>query len=1051
MVLGADKKMTVRPDSRCVDVVLSGVPEAVAFERAVAAQGARDALDRQLCLHEIFQNWVARAPDASAVTFAGETLSYGELNRRANRLARRLVEEGVGVGSLVGVSMKRSLELAVGLLAILKAGAAYVPLDPRLPRERLLFLLSDASLHVVLTNGTTLDADGVKVIDLAAYRDIETSRLDDANVESGADNEDLIYVIYTSGSTGEPKGVMVPHKGVVNWLVWMRKVFEATPKDVVLTKAPLTFDVSAWEFFLPLMSGARLVLADSDRQYDPRYLARLMASEGVTIAQFVPSLLRPFLEQKDLPDLNRLRHVMCGGEVFSPKLAALFLERLNAEVCNSYGPTECSIGVTRWPCRRDETRDSIPIGYAIDNTELYILDAELRPVAKNVTGELYIGGVCLARGYLNRPELTAQRFIANPFSPGERMYRTGDLCRFLDDGSIDFLGRADDQVKVRGVRIELGEVEKAIEAHDGVEVAAVVADGTADSASLVAFVVPADGAALTDRELRGFLRKKLPLAMIPADFYFVQSLPVSANGKLDRKALKINRQAPSAPTEAPRDEIEERVKAIWCDLLERDDFGVRDDFFDCGGDSFAAMQLYLRIEEEFGLSDTLDVLDVLTIENLANLLREKPAGDAAKASAQESRKIGGVLLRQAGIRDIEGIWRVCARAFAPYANASLEDFRALCDHRWLNNPARNDNDPFGWVLQADDGHIAGFHGLAPTRLWIGGREVDAIAPTTWAAEPGHARAGLALLSTYLDWGKDRFLLNTTANSITSAMHAGSNRGMTKIPLDDFDRRLLWVLDVKPLVRWRLGETEGAWLLRKAAASRLGVSLASLLAPFALGAVGGAGAALRTSLRRSRIHFACKKIPVERIERFGPEFDDLWNRLKNNYDVTTERTAEILNWRHIGTPRLLGRTYALAARENGKLLGYVGLREPSTTAPGHFIVTDLFYDPARPDAMHNLMNAAFEFAAGRGATVFEVFGFHPSLNRELLTQHPYVLNRAKLERLGRERSLKNIAGALFGRRDTSSSTYWYRAPSAELREICASGSWWPSGIDGDLNL
>ncbi|HUJ02366.1 MAG TPA: non-ribosomal peptide synthetase, partial [Rhizomicrobium sp.] len=762
-------------------------------------------------------------------------------------------------------------------------------------------------------------------------------------------------------------------------------------------------------------------------------------------------LLRPFLEQKDLPDLSRLRHVMCGGEVFSPKLAALFLERLNAEVCNSYGPTECSIGVTRWPCRRDETRDSIPIGYAIDNTELYILDAELRPVAKNVTGELYIGGICLARGYLNRPELTAERFIANPFRPGERMYRTGDLCRFLDDDSIDFLGRADDQVKIRGVRIELGEVEKAIAAHEGVDVAAVVIDGAADSASLVAYVVPAEGAALTDRDLRGFLRKKLPLAMIPSEFYFVQSLPVSANGKLDRKALKIARQMPEAPAEAPRDEIEERVKAIWCDLLERDDFGVRDDFFDCGGDSFAAMQLYLRIEEEFGLSDTLDALDVLTIENLANVLREKPAAGETKASAQEGRRIGGVLLRLASVDDIKGIWRVCARAFPPYANASLDDFRALCDHRWLKNPTRSDDDPFGWVLEADDGRIVGFHGLAPTRLKVGTHTIDAIAPTTWAADPGFARAGLALLSTYLDWGANRFLLNTTANSITSAMHESGNRGMTKIPLADFDRRFLWLLDAKPLVRWRLGETDGSGLLRKAASSRFVTSLASALAPFALGIVGGAGAAWRASFKRNRINFACKPLAVEPVARFGAEFDELWNRLKNHYDVTTERSAEMLNWRHIDTPRLLGRSYALAVRENGKLLGYVALREPSTTAPGHFIVTDLFYDPSRTDAMQNLMNAAFEFAAAHGASVFEVFGFHPSLNHELASQHPYVLRRAQLERLGRDRSLRNIAAALFGRDDTSSSTYWYRAPSAELREICATGSWWPSGIDGDLNL
>ncbi len=506
---------------------------------AAAPAGSSEA-DRRLCLHEIIQAWAARTPEQVAVYGEGRTLTYRELNEHANRLALRLMAAGVGVGSLVGVSMKRSPEMIVGLLAILKAGAAYVPLDPRLPRQRLLFLVSDAGLRVVLTSGGLLDAGEAQAIDL---RDIGSSAGDERdcyNPQSGVGGNDLVYVIYTSGSTGEPKGVMVPHRGVVNWLVWMRNTFEVTPADVVLKKAPLTFDVSAWELFLPLISGARLVLADSDRQYDPAYLAGLMASTRVTVAQFVPSLLRLFLELKDLPDLSALRHVMCGGEALSPKLQSLFFERLGAEMCNSYGPTEASIGVTRWPCRRGDIRDTVPIGYAIDNTELYILDPDFHPVAPGVAGELFISGICLGRGYLNRPDLTAERFLPDPFNPaGEaRMYRTGDLCRFLDDGSIDFLGRMDDQVKVRGVRIELAEVEKFIAEHEAVEVAAAAVDDNDGDAVLIAYVVPAPGKALTDRELRGFLRQKLPMSMIPSEFYFVQALPLSANGKLDRKALR---------------------------------------------------------------------------------------------------------------------------------------------------------------------------------------------------------------------------------------------------------------------------------------------------------------------------------------------------------------------------------------------------------------------------------------------------------------------------------------------------------------------------------
>jgi amino acid adenylation domain-containing protein len=1018
--------------------------------------------DRQLCLHAIIEGWAARTPGAPAVLFADRALTYGELNARANRLAQRLRSAGIGVGSLVGVSMKRSHEMIVALLAILKAGAAYVPLDPRLPRERLLYLVADAPLPIILTWGGRLDAGPARIIDLADDAAVTPHADPDPDVASGVENGDLVYVIYTSGSTGEPKGVMVPHRGVVNWLVWMRNTFQVTPADVVLKKAPLTFDVSAWELFLPLISGACLVLADSDRQFDPAYLSGLMAATRVTIAQFVPSLLRSFLELEELPDLSALRHVMCGGEALSPKLQALFFERLSSEVCNSYGPTEASIGVTRWPCRRDDLRDSVPIGYAIDNTELYVLDPELNQVPVGVPGELYIGGRCLGRGYLNRPDLTAERFVPNPFnSDGEaRMYRTGDLCRLLDDGSIDFLGRIDDQVKVRGVRIELAEVEKFICLHESVEVAAATVDTSSGDAVLVAFVVPAAGKALTDRELRAFLRQKLPLSMVPSDFYFVQTLPLSANGKLDRKHLQTHRQPPSKPeaVAAPSDGLEQRLRAIWRELLGRDDFSASDDFFDCGGDSLLTAQLFGRIETEFGADVSLDsVLGVLTIESLAALLRGSPSGAGASgaryaAAGDGSFRIDGVLCRLATVDDLEGIWRVCSRAFIPYAKSSYDDFRELSEHRWLRNPCRTAEDPLGWVLETEAGQIVGFHGIVPTRVWVGDRTLPAIAPTTWAADPGYGRQGLALLSTYLNWGKDRFLLNTTANAITSSMHETSHAGMRRIPIEGFDQRLLWVLDFRTLMQWKVGQRVAPGLAHRAAVSRLGGALMATAASLAVGIPGGFGAALRTSVGRSRIDFACRELPVETVDRFGAEFDDLWHRLRHNYAVTTERTAAVLNWRHIDTPRLLGRSYALACRDDGMLAGYIALREPATTATGHFIVTDLFHDPSRPDVMPNLLNAAFRFAAARSASVLEVFGFHPSLNQALRTQHPYILQRSQLEQLGRQASFRTMLGMLRrGAADQESATYWYRAPTSELAQICASGAWWPSGIDGDLNL
>jgi amino acid adenylation domain-containing protein len=1013
-------------------------------------RGGSNERDRELCLHAIIEGWARRTPDADAVVYDGSALTFGELNTCANRLARRLRRHGIGVGSLVGVSMKRSLEMIVGLCAILKAGAAYTPLDPRLPEERLQFLAADAGLRVILTRGRSVKAGDAQIIDLLEERCEEE---DDAPFGSGVETGDLAYVIYTSGSTGQPKGVMIPHRGVVNWLVWMRSAFEVTPADVVLKKAPLTFDVSAWELFLPLISGARLVLADSDRQYDPAYLAELMAATRVTVAQFVPSLMRSFLELERLPDLSALRHVMCGGEVLPPRLQNLFLERLTAEVCNSYGPTEASIGVTRWPCHRDDRRDTVPIGYAIDNTELYILDADLDPVPPHTPGELYIGGICVGRGYLNRPDLTAERFLPNPFNPaGEaRMYRTGDLCRFLDDGSIDFLGRIDDQVKVRGVRIELGEIEKAIGAHPSVEAAAAAVDEQAGEAVLTAYVVPAPGASLTDRELRGFLRQKLPLAMIPAEILFVDALPVSANGKLDRKNLRLLRPAAAAPL-APRDDIESRVANIWKDLLKARPFGIQDDFFDCGGDSLLAMELLLRLETTFKTKVALDtVLDSFTVEAIANVLREA-AAPASVPPRRPANDLKDVVCRIAGMDDVRGIWQVCERAFAPYAGVSFEDFEALCRHRWFDNPFRTENDPFGWVIETDVGRIVGFHGLVPVPLWVGDRTVPAVSPTTWAADPGYGKAGLTLLSTYLSWGTDRFLLNTTANAITSATHAGSQSGMKSIPLDDFDQRLLWILDFKTLVRWKVGQSEAPGLAHRLAASTAARSAIAALAPFGIGVAGGVRPALAAGVRGMRIRFDCPPLAVEPVAHFGPEFDALWDRLKHNYAVTAARSAAFLNWRHLNPPRLLGRSYALACRDQGELVGYVALREPSNTAPGHFIVTDLFYDEARPEVLHNLMNAAYDFAAARSATVLELFGFHPALNRTMLPQKPYVLRRAQLERLGRGASLAGLMRNLDPRnRDDSSATYWYRAPDAESDRICTTGPWWPSGIDGDLNL
>jgi amino acid adenylation domain-containing protein len=996
-------------------------------------------------------------PDTVAIYFEGDTLSYCELNARANGLSRHLQSRGIGIGSLVGVSMKRSPRMVVAILAILKTGAAYVPVDPRLPRERLAFLVSDAGLPLILTEGQSPHAGIAAMLDVRELDGRSTNRGAPAAAAAG---DDLIYVIYTSGSTGQPKGVMVPHRGVVNWLVWMRRTFAVTPDDRVLKKAPLGFDVSAWELFLPLISGACLVLADSDRQFDPRYLAELMAQTRVTVAQFVPSLMRSFLELEPLPDLSALRHVMCGGEVLPARLQALFLRRLTAQLCNSYGPTECSIGVTRWPCRRDDRRETVPIGFAIDNTELYILDPELTPVAPGVAGELYIGGVCLGRGYLNRPDLTAERFLPNPFAATQeaRMYRTGDMCRFLDDGSIDFLGRVDDQVKIRGMRIEPGEVEKTLARHPAVAAVAVAAEELDGESALCAYLVPAGGRAVSERELRGFLRDKLPPAMIPGEFLFIDELPLSPNGKIDRKSLRALR-APTAVAVPPRDDLEQQVAAIWRAVLGRDGFGVDDDFFTSGGDSLATIDLLIRLERQFHCRLWIDdMLGEFTIGAIAEALRTDPA---AVGGASPDRRAGaaapvrttarGPNCRLAEIDDVPGIWEVCRRIFPGYANASLEDFTELCHHRWSDNPARTAGVPFGWVLETPEGRIAGFHGLVPIRLWLGDKTCPAISPTSWVIEPAYRGAGLALLSEYMNWGSDRFLLNTTANAITSRMHQSGVYGMQPIPLPGFDERLLWILDFHALLQWKLNGSQG--LAQRLAHIRPLVRLLAYAAPFALGIAGGMRAALAAGAHGMRLRFACRPLAIEAINRFDPEFDELWERCKHRYGITIDRRAEFLNWRHIDPPRLLGRSFAFACRDGGRLLGYLALRAPANTFPGHFIMTDLFYDSAVPEVMPNLLNAAFDFVVSQAATVFEIFGFHPALYRELRQQQrPYVLHRSLIERVGRGSSVRTLLSALDPReRRIEETTYWYRAPNAALAKFCATGNWWPSGVDGDLNL
>ncbi|MFE6613991.1 non-ribosomal peptide synthase/polyketide synthase [Amycolatopsis sp. NPDC057786] len=527
-------------------------------------------------LPELFEAQVARTPDATAVVFEGSELSYAEFDARANQLARWLVEQGVGAESVVAVSLPRSLDLVVALYAVHKAGGAYLPLDTDYPADRLAFMLDDAAPAVVLDELPALDG----------YSGESLGRVVDPSSPA--------YVIYTSGSTGRPKGVVVPHEGIVNRLLWMQDEYGLAADDRVLQKTPSSFDVSVWEFFWPLITGATLVVAKPDGHRDPAYLEALIRDQRITTLHFVPSMLEAFLAEE--PEWHAVRRVLCSGEALQPELAA----RVDVPLHNLYGPTEASVDVTSWAV----VDDTVPIGRPVWNTQVHVLDARLRPVPPGVAGELYLAGAQLARGYLGRTGLTAERFVANPFAAGERMYRTGDLARWRADGALDYLGRADDQVKLRGFRIELGEIESVLSAR------VVLRDGR-----LVAYLA---GEADVE-EARRLAEATLPEYMVPSAFVVLDAFPLTPNGKLDRKALPAPDFSGEVTGDAPRTPREELLASLVAGVLGLDKVGIHDDFFRLGGDSIVAMQLVGRVRSAGLLLSPRDVFRHRTVAALAEV------------------------------------------------------------------------------------------------------------------------------------------------------------------------------------------------------------------------------------------------------------------------------------------------------------------------------------------------------------------------------------------------------------------------------------------------
>jgi len=561
-------------------------------------------------IHRLIEEQVRRAPEATALVFEERSMSYRELNYRANQLANYLRQLGVGPNTLVAVCIERSFEMVIALLGILKSGGAYVPIDPGYPADRQEYMIKDADASVILTQAKFAD----RLSNPARHLLTLDKSWNQIVIQPGEDHKDfvqpgdLVYSIYTSGSTGQPKGAMNTHRGVCNRLLWMQDQYRLTNADCVLQKTPFSFDVSVWEFFWPLMTGARLVLARPEGHKDPAYLVRLIQETRVTTLHFVPSMLRVFLEAEGLGECNSLRLVICSGEALPYELQERFFELLPAELHNLYGPTEAAVDVTYWACQRASERKIVPIGRPVANTQAYVLDGNMQPMPVGVPGELFIGGVQVGSGYWRRPELTNERFILDPFRAAGRLYRTGDLVRWLPDGVLEYLGRTDQQVKIRGFRIEPGEIEAVIAENPKIKQSAVIArEDVSGNQRLVAYISVRDGERLQIANLRALLSERLPEYMVPSDFVQLDEFPLMPNGKVDRKALPLPESvSPATASEIqyqpPRTDTESVIVAIWEEILRIPRVGTNDNFFELGGHSLLAASVMSRVRERYSIT-----------------------------------------------------------------------------------------------------------------------------------------------------------------------------------------------------------------------------------------------------------------------------------------------------------------------------------------------------------------------------------------------------------------------------------------------------------------
>jgi amino acid adenylation domain-containing protein len=600
-------------------------------------------------IHQLFEEQVEKTPHNIAVTFEDQQLTYQELNQKANQLACFLREKGVKPDALVAIVCDRSLEMVISILAVLKAGGAYVPLDPTYPIERLAYMIEDTKAPILLTRSSLLGRlpkIEVEIVLLDNTALFET--YSPFNLVCTTQPNHLAYVIYTSGSTGQPKGVMIEHKSICDRLFWWQEYSPISSEDRYLHQVSFSFDAAVVSLWWPLLNGSSVIITTSQGLSDVNYLVGLIKLHKITVLLCTPAMMNVILDQQAVQEVDHIQQITLGGETFSKDTLKKAKKLKNCRIYNSYGPAETTIVATSYDATcRDPVSSTVPIGTPVANTQVYILDSFLRPVPVGMVGELYIGGKGLARGYLNQPELTAERFIDNPFASEDdkkeginpRLYKTGDLCHWLEDGTIEYMGRVDDQVKLRGFRIELGEIESILKRHPAVKDAIVILrEDIPGDKRLAAYLISKKGP-INFKKFRSFLKPKLPMYMIPSAFFELDSFPLTTNGKIDKKELpKPLRPAPRNYV-GPQTEREQALARIIKEFLNVEQVSIHDNFFDLGIHSLMLFQLHSKIQKEFSKKfPMIELLTQTTIKKLLNYLTASPQSSATIRGKERSEK-----------------------------------------------------------------------------------------------------------------------------------------------------------------------------------------------------------------------------------------------------------------------------------------------------------------------------------------------------------------------------------------------------------------------------